>query len=44
MHSLFTKMRLWKTCEKRKSARQIKRFSFRECELFTVFSGQKRLR
>ena len=37
MHNLFTKPRLWKTCEQRKSARQIKRFPFRELELFTAF-------
>jgi len=44
MHSLFTETRVLTTCEKLKKARQIKAIPIRDRELFTAFSGQKRLR
>jgi len=44
MHRLFTESRLWKTCQQRKSAGQIKRFAILKAELFTAFPGLERLR
>ena len=39
MHILFTKPRLWKTCEQRKTHKVINAFGVCEDELFTAFSS-----